>query len=122
MIEKNSTIPTKKTQTFTTAVDNQPVVSIIIFQGNSKLTKYNKRLGKLDLSGISPAPRGVPQIEITYELDANGCLKISAMDKASSKQEELFITNDSTAYSQEEIDRLKKEAEDNEKSAEEEYE
>ncbi|MEA9354995.1 molecular chaperone DnaK [Bacteriovorax sp. PP10] len=112
IIEKNTTIPTKKSQTFSTAQDNQPAVSIHVLQGEREFAKDNKTLGKFDLSGISPAPRGVPQIEVTFDIDANGIVHVSASDKATGKSQEIRITGGS-GLTEEEIQRMVKDAEAN---------
>ena len=115
MIEANTTIPTKKSETYSTAADNQPSVQINIGQGERPMFKDNKMLGTFHLDGIPPAPRGVPQIEVTFDIDANGILHVSAKDKASGKEQSIRIES-SSGLSQEEIDKMKAEAEANAES------
>ena len=110
LIEKNTTIPTRKSQVFSTAADNQPAVSIHVLQGEREMAAYNKTLGRFELVGIPPAPRGVPQIEVTFDIDANGIVSVAAKDMATGKEQSIKITA-SSGLSQEEIDAAIKEAE-----------
>jgi molecular chaperone DnaK len=110
MIERNTTIPTKKSQVFSTAADNQPQVDIVILQGERPMAKDNKQLGTFRLDGIAAAPRGMPQVEVTFDIDANGILHVSAKDKGTGKEQKITISG-SSGLSKDEVEKLRKEAE-----------
>jgi molecular chaperone DnaK len=118
LIDRNTTIPTKKSEVFSTAADNQSAVTVHVLQGERPMARDNKTLGKFNLEGIPPAPRGMPQIEVTFDIDANGIVNVSAVDKATGKEQKVTITS-SGGLSDSEIERMVKEAEEHRSSDEE---
>jgi molecular chaperone DnaK len=110
LVKRNTTIPTRKSEIFSTAADNQPAVSVHVLQGERSMARDNKSIGRFDLVGIPPAPRGVPQIEVTFDIDANGIVNVSAKDMGTGKEQKITITS-STAMNKEDIDRMVRDAE-----------